>query len=87
MDNEKFKNEVLSYKGKYNEKELYKFVKYFTERKHFSSFKTFVISRRLQTWFDPKRKKKFNQKYKELTTEEIRLKALKNSLNNFNPLR
>lgn len=87
MTDLEFKNEVLNYKGKYSEKELYRFIKYFTERKHFSKFKTFVISRRLQTWFDPKRKKKFNQKYKELTTEEIRLKALKNSLNNFNPLR
>lgn len=62
MTDQEFKNEVLSYKGKYSEKELYRFIKYFTERKHFSKFKTFVISRRLQTWFDPKRKKKFNQK-------------------------
>lgn len=66
MDTESFKNEVLSYKGKYNEKELYKFIKYFTERKHFSKFKTFVISRRLQTWFDPKRKKKFNESNKSV---------------------
>lgn len=86
MTNEAFKNEVLSYKGKYSEKELYRFIKYFTERKHFSKFKTFVMSRRLQTWFDPKRKKKFNEKNK-ISEEDIRLKILKNSLGKVNPLR
>lgn len=86
MTNQEFKNEVLSYKGKYSEKELYRFIKYFTERKHFSKFKTFVISRRLQTWFDPNRKKKFNEKNK-ISEDDIRLKILKNSLGRVNPLR
>lgn len=86
MTDLEFKNEVLSYKGKYGEKELYRFIKYFTERKHFSQFKTFVISRRLQTWFDPKRKKKFNEKNK-ISEDDIRLKILKNNLGRVNPLR
>jgi len=66
MTDQEFKNEVLSYKGQYSEKELYKFIKYYTEKKHFSTFKTFVVKLRLRTWFDPKRKKKFNESNKSV---------------------
>jgi len=85
LTTEEFVNKVMSYKGKYPERELRKFVTYFTERKHFSTFKTFHLERRLATWFSPKRAEKF--KKKKLSQEQIRLKALKNSLGKFNPLR
>lgn len=85
MTDQEFRNRVMGYKGQYSERELRKFVTYFTERKHFSTFKTFHLDRRLATWFSPKRAEKFKQR--KLSQEQIRLKTLKNSLGKFNPLR
>lgn len=82
-----FKNEVLAYKGKYPEKELYKFFKYYTERKPFYKIAKFSIGRRLSTWFSPKRRKDFEKKVKDWSPEDIKLQALKNNLGKFNPLR
>lgn len=85
MTEQEFRNKVMGFKGQYPERELRKFVTYFTERKHFSTFKTFHLERRLATWFSPKRAEKFKQS--KLSQEQIRLKSLKNSLGKFNPLR
>lgn len=82
-----FKNEVMGYKGKYPEKELYKFFKYYTERKPFYNIPKFSLTRRLATWFSPKRQKDFKEKAKGWSNEDIKLKVLKNSLGKFDPLR
>lgn len=87
MTDQEFKNEVMGYKGKYPELELKKFIKYFVERKHFSTFVKFDIPRRLANWFSPKRAKKFKEKTKESSQEDIQMQILKNSLGKFNPLR
>lgn len=87
MTDEEFKNLVLSYKGLYKEYELIKFYNYYTQKKHFSTFKTFNVKRRLRTWFDPKRKEKFKSKNKDKSEQDIMLSILKANLGKFNPLR
>lgn len=62
MTDLEFTNKVLSYKGKYSEQGLKKFIYYFTKRKHFSTFAKFDIGRRLATWFSEKRKESFKKK-------------------------
>lgn len=84
---QKFKNEVMGYKGKYPERELYKFFKYYTDRKPFYKIPKFSIPKRLGTWFSPKRNKAFKEKVKNWTKEDVNLQKLKNSLGKFNPLR
>lgn len=84
---QEFKNKVMGYKGKHPEKELYKFFKYYTERKPFYDIPKFSLARRLATWFSPKRSKSFKEKAKNMDNREIQLRILKNSLGKFNPMR
>lgn len=87
MTNKEFENVVMGYKGKYSERELKKFINYFVNRKHFSTFTTFNMEGRLRNWFSPARKAKFKEKWGGVSEDNIRLQALKNNVNKVNPLR
>jgi len=87
VTDKEFEQEVMGYSGMYPASELRKFIKYFVEKKHFSTFKTFNIKLRLKTWFDPKRKSKFKKKNEGKSQQDIQLSILKNSLGKFNPMR
>lgn len=87
MTNEEFYTEVMSYTGMYPRFQLEKFYTYYTQKKHFSTFKTFNVKMRLRTWFDPKRKEKFKSKNKNKSEQDIMLSILKANLGKFNPLR
>lgn len=84
---EEFKQEVRGWQGAYPLWELEKFIKYYTEKKPFYKIKGFTLSRRLKTWFDPKRKEKFKQKLNKGTETENRINYLKNFLGKVDPLR
>ena len=91
MTDEEFALEVLSYKGKYPEWDLKKFIRYYTEKKHFSKIPKFTLSRRLAAWFSPKRENAFKvkmaKKREGKTQEQLTTDFYKNFLGNFNPLR
>lgn len=90
MTNVEFRAEVMAYQGKYSAAGLQKFYRYYTEKKHFSTIPKFTLTKRLATWFSPKRQQGFKAKMEKKkvgkTKEQQAVDFYKNFLDKVNPL-